>query len=143
MLDWKEVVILEKEVAKLDVSIAIESTEDEIHKCLLSNLSSGIFVDGELVCYDLAYYDDYECIAYSEKSYTKEEHRGKGYMRMTIQWLLDNAKERDYVFAICMVSPTNIGSTKVVERCGFVKVAERNNVYGSVNKRDVFVCKLT
>lgn len=140
--DFYEVERLERNVKLLDNSIAIVSTKEEIVKCLDSGLSSGVFINGELVCYDLAFADEYKAVSYSEKSYTKKEHRGKGYMKMTIEWLIDISKEKDYVYVMCMVSPTNIASTKVVERAGFKKVTERNNVYGSTENRNIFVCEL-
>lgn len=120
----------------------IKSSYAEIVKCLLSHLSYGIFIDGNLVSYSLAYSDDYDFIAYVEKCVTVPEYRGNGYHSITLTECKKEAKKRNYYLVCSVVSPQNRISIKNFKNCNFEEVANRRNLFGGTNERLVMVCKL-
>jgi ribosomal protein S18 acetylase RimI-like enzyme len=140
--DISKVFSIETEVGKMDVSLVIKSTESEILKCILSNLSIGVFHKEKLLGYTLCYVDEYESVAYIEKCATKEEYRGGGIHSATLSKCLNILREKNYIVAMALVSPTNSASMKNFQNCGFIKQTKRNNLYNCTNERNVMVCYL-
>lgn len=123
-------------------SLVIKSTNDEIKKCLQSEMSVGIFVEGTLVSYSLCYGDDYSHTCYVEKCVTLDSHCGKGFQSETISAVLEKAKEKGYIMAVAMVSPFNSVSLYNFGKCGFDKVTLLTNVLGTKYNRNLLECKL-
>ena len=140
--DISQVFKIEEEVGKIDVSLVIKSTNEEILKCINSKKSTGIFAEEELIAYTLCYTDEYESIAYIEKCATKENHKGNKYHIKTLNLCLDFLSKEDYILAIALVSPTNLASMKNFKNCLFEEKAVRNNLYNCINKRKVMICYL-
>ena len=83
------------------------------------NVTRTIVADGEVVG-DIVSWpgDDGQEVGY----WIGREHWGKGFATKALRLLLDEIEERPITAHIAL---DNIGSQRVVERCGFVRIGER------------------
>lgn len=125
-----------------DPRLVIGSTPEEIRKCLESGLSYIIPESGELIGYTLAYGDAYNYAAYIEKLYTREDFRGMGYQKQTLQWSINQCRERGYHKIVSLASPDNPASNRLFEIFGFKLIGKVDSSFGFEFPRNLYELSL-
>ena len=99
--------------------LCLPSSKEEIEKCLSSECSCGVVLNGEIVAYSLCYYTEY-CTGYIEKCYVDSSYRGHGFQRTLIEYNIGNLVSHNVSDIYSMVSPLNQYSLDNFIKAGFV-----------------------
>ena len=100
-------------------SVCFASEPQDVVKCLQSDCSYGLWINGELVAYSLAYFTEYGT-AYIDKCFVNQNYRGNGFQYILINANLAELVSNGVQEVFAMTSPSNEASLKSFTNAGFV-----------------------
>lgn len=99
-------------------SLCFASEPQDVVKCLQSGCSYGLWLDGVLVAYSLAYFTEYGT-AYIDKCFVRQDCRGNGYQYILLNANLAKLVSNSVQEVFAMTSPNNEASIKSFTNAGF------------------------
>lgn len=99
-------------------NLCFASEPQDVVKCLQSGCSYGLWLDGVLVAYSLAYFTEYGT-AYVDKCFVRQDCRGNGFQYILLNANLAKLVSNDVHEVFAMTSPANEASIKSFTNAGF------------------------
>ena len=94
------------------------SEPEDVTKCLQSGCSYGLWIDGKLIAYSLAYFTEYGT-AYVDKCFVHADYRGNGFQHVLINANIARLVANGAHEIFAMTSPKNEASIRSFTNAGF------------------------